>query len=145
MRKSELWAFISCFLFKHRPAAVKKGVLIHEADPQSRPVVITIFTKSVRPSVPKLQNQATITTGRDCGLAEWIIDESCLVYVVIAYCYPVFPYLISNIMFSLFTDKPRSSTQLNKKEGSEIIEIFFSITQSIIGSQGNSNRISSQL
>ena len=63
--------------------------------PQSRPVVITIFTQSVcqsirtyvcpsvhpsvRPSVPKLQNQATITAGRDCGLAEWIIDDSCLV------------------------------------------------------------------
>ena len=31
------------------------------------------------PSVPKLQNQATITAGRDCGLAEWIIDDSCLV------------------------------------------------------------------
>ena len=29
-------------------------------------------------SVPKLQNQATITAGRDCGLAEWIIDDSCL-------------------------------------------------------------------
>ena len=43
--------------------------------PQSRPVVITIFTQSVRqsvrpsvrPSVPKLQNQATITAGRDCA------------------------------------------------------------------------------
>ena len=58
--------------------------------PQSGPVVITIFTHVVRtsvrpsghPSVPKLQNQATITAGRDCGLAEWIIDHSCLVFVV---------------------------------------------------------------
>ena len=42
--------------------------------PQSRPVVITIFTQSpIFTSVPKLQNQATITAGRDCGLAEWII------------------------------------------------------------------------
>ena len=32
-----------------------------------------------RPSIPKLQNQATITAGRDCGLAEWIIDDSCLI------------------------------------------------------------------
>ena len=47
--------------------------------PQSQPVVITIFTQSVRPSVPKLQNQATITAGWDCGLAEWIIDDSCFV------------------------------------------------------------------
>ena len=45
--------------------------------PQSRSVVITIFTQC--PSVPKLQNQATITAGRDCGLAGWIIDDSCLV------------------------------------------------------------------
>ena len=51
--------------------------------PQSRPVVITIFTQSVRPSVPKLQNQATITAGRDCGLAEWIIDDSCLLFLYI--------------------------------------------------------------
>ena len=54
--------------------------------PQSRPVVITIFTQSVRPSVrpsvPKLQNQATITAGQDCGLAEWIIDDSCLVFLL---------------------------------------------------------------
>ena len=32
------------------------------------------------PSVPKLQNQATITAGQDCGLAEWIIDDSSLVF-----------------------------------------------------------------
>ena len=51
--------------------------LIHEAD--HSPVVITIFTQSVRKYVPKLSNQATITAGRDCGLAEWIIDDSCLV------------------------------------------------------------------
>ena len=29
---------------------------------------------------PKTSNQATITAGRDCGLAEWIIDDSCLVF-----------------------------------------------------------------
>ena len=33
----------------------------------------------VRPSFPKLQFQAEINAGRDCGLAEWIIDDSCLV------------------------------------------------------------------
>ena len=47
--------------------------------PQSRPVVITIFTQIIRPCVPKLQNQATVTAGRVCGLAEWILDDSCLV------------------------------------------------------------------
>ena len=54
--------------------------------PLSRPVVITIFTQSVRqsvsPSVPNLQNQATITAGLDCYLTEWIIDYSCLVYLI---------------------------------------------------------------
>ena len=29
--------------------------------PQSRPLVITIFTQSVRPSVPNVQNQVTIS------------------------------------------------------------------------------------
>ena len=61
-----------------------KNVLINFLDPrgrpQSPPVVITIFTQVVSPSVllsvPILQNQAKIT---DCGLAEWIIDDSCLV------------------------------------------------------------------
>ena len=53
---------------------------------RSQSVVITIFTqgvrtsvRSVRMSVPNLQNQAAITACRDCGLAEWIIDDSCLV------------------------------------------------------------------
>ena len=35
---------------------------------------------SVRLHVSKLQNQATLTAGRDCGLAKWIIDDSCLVF-----------------------------------------------------------------
>ena len=56
----------------------------HWIDPRGRPQ-ITIFTQSVRPSVPKLQNQATITAGRDCGLAEWIIDDSCLVFSFFAF------------------------------------------------------------
>ena len=42
---------------------------------------------SVLPYIPKLQNQATITAGRDCGLAEWIIDDSCLVmYCLVLSC-----------------------------------------------------------
>ena len=36
---------------------------------------------SVRLSVPKLQNQATITAGWDCEQAEWIIDDFCLVLI----------------------------------------------------------------
>ena len=43
---------------------------------------------SVRPSGTKLQNPATITAGRDCGLAKckmakWIIDDSCLVILYV--------------------------------------------------------------
>ena len=46
--------------------------------PQSRPVVITIFTHSVRPSQNfKIKRQSL--PGRDRGLAVWIIDDPCLV------------------------------------------------------------------
>ena len=52
--------------------------------PQSRLLVITIFTHVVHPyvrmSVPKMQYQAEITASRNCGLAEWINDDSCLVW-----------------------------------------------------------------
>ena len=42
--------------------------------PQTRTVAITIFT------LFKIdQNKKCFTAGRDCGLAEWIIDDSCLV------------------------------------------------------------------
>ena len=62
--------------------------LIHSADTQARPVVITIFTRSVclsvLPFIPTFQNLAkqnniqlkiVIATGGTGGLAEWIIDE----------------------------------------------------------------------
>ena len=58
-------------------------LLIHEADPQSRPIVITIFERVVRPSVLTFQNLAkqnnfqariVMATDRTVGLAEWIID-----------------------------------------------------------------------
>ena len=43
--------------------------MIHDPDPQSRPVVITISACVVCPSVC-----IVIATGRTVGLAEWIID-----------------------------------------------------------------------
>ena len=55
--------------------------LIHSADPQSRPVVIIVFTHVVRPSVPTFQNlakhkvQAKIVIAT-VGLAEWIIADT---------------------------------------------------------------------
>ena len=73
-------AFVEYFFWSTRPIIVP------------RPVVITIFTQctccpSVRPSVclsvPKLQYQAEITAGRNCGLVEWIINDSCLVLFLI--------------------------------------------------------------
>ena len=58
--------------------------MIHEADPQSRPVVIIIFARgvctSVRPHILNFANQSNfqakivIATGGTIGLAEWIID-----------------------------------------------------------------------
>ena len=65
--------------------------LIHSAHPQTRPVVFIIFTQtSVRTSVPTFQNIANynkrrlkimITTGGTVGLAEGIIDDTCLVVI----------------------------------------------------------------
>ena len=67
----------------------KEPKLILSADPQSLPVVIIVFTHVVRPSVPTFQNLAKqnkfqaktmFTTGKTVGLAEWIINDICLVY-----------------------------------------------------------------
>ena len=62
-RKSSLFSSFSIFL-------------INSANPKSRPVGIIVFAHDVRTSVRKLQNQATITAGQDCGKTEWIIDDS---------------------------------------------------------------------
>ena len=62
--------------------------MIHEPDPQSLPVVITIFARVVCPSVltyqnlikqNKVQARIVIATGGTVGLAECIID-SILIY-----------------------------------------------------------------
>ena len=37
--------------YKGKENICKIGILIHEVDPQSRPVVITIFTRGIRPFV----------------------------------------------------------------------------------------------
>ena len=58
-------------------------ILIHKADPQSRPVVITILTRGVC-TVPTFQNlskqnnfqlKIVLATGGNVGLVEWIIDS----------------------------------------------------------------------
>ena len=62
--------------------------LIHSAHPQSRPVVIIVFAYVVRSSVPtsqnlakhnKIQAKTMFTSGETVGLADWIIDDDCLV------------------------------------------------------------------
>ena len=62
--------------------------LIHLADPQSRPVMIIVFARFVRPSVPTFQNlikqnkfqvKTLFTTGEIVGLGEWIMEDSCIV------------------------------------------------------------------
>ena len=72
------WTFILCSI-----------LLIHSADPQTRPVVIIIFEQIyVRTSVPTFQIIAkqnkrhvkiVVTTGETVGLAEGIIDDICIV------------------------------------------------------------------
>ena len=67
-------------------------LLIHSADSQSWPVVIivhcfhTCSPTCVRPHFSKssktkqIQVKTMFTTGKTVGLAEWIIDDTCLVY-----------------------------------------------------------------
>ena len=63
--------------------------LIHSANPQSRPVVISVFTHVIRPSVStsvptfknlakqnKFQLKTMFTTGDIVDLAKWIIDDT---------------------------------------------------------------------
>ena len=53
------------------------------ADPQSRLVVITIFTYVVRPSplfkIHKTEQSSSDNSGGTVSLAEWIIDDTCFV------------------------------------------------------------------
>ena len=70
---------------------ISDDLLIHSADPQTRPVVIIVFIHgSVRPSVLTFQNIAKqnkcrvkimIATSGTLGLAEGIIDDTCLVSI----------------------------------------------------------------
>ena len=72
--------------------------LIHEADPQSRPVVINIFGHVVRTSVTYFSKQNKLKTKHffqaktmfvtsvTLGLAEWIIYDTCLVITYIHVC-----------------------------------------------------------
>ena len=57
--------------------------LIHEADPQSGPVIIIVSAYVIRPFVPTFQKKIPAKTmfaaGMTVGLAKWIKDDTCLV------------------------------------------------------------------
>ena len=58
-------------------------LLIHEADPQTWSLVIMVFTNVFRPHFSKqnrFQVKTMFATGDTVGLAEWIIDDTCLVF-----------------------------------------------------------------
>ena len=65
-----------------------QSFLIHSANPQPRPVGIIVFAHVVYPYVrphfskssKTKQAKTTFATGMTVGLAEWIIDDICLVY-----------------------------------------------------------------
>ena len=71
-------------------------ILIHSANPQSRPVGIIVLAQVVRPSVrtplfksSKTKQQKTMfAIGETVGLAEWIIDDTCLVYFAFFATFP---------------------------------------------------------
>ena len=88
------YGFSVCTDNSHHNLLVSVEILIHSANPQSRPVVIIVFThifrSSVRPYVPTFQGLAKqnecqmktmFITGETRGLAEWIIDDTCLVFI----------------------------------------------------------------
>ena len=59
----------------------KKNILIHSANPKSRPVGIIVFAHDVRMSPlfksRKTKQQKTMfATGVTMGLAKWIIDDT---------------------------------------------------------------------
>ena len=66
--------------------------MIYSANPQSRPVLIIVSAHVVRPYVSfqnlakqnKFHGKTMFTTGETVDLAEWIIDDSCLISFVIA-------------------------------------------------------------
>ena len=65
-----------------------QAISIHSANLQSRPVGIIVFTHVIRPSPlfkpRKTKQQKTMfATDLTMGLAEWIIDDTCLVSLLL--------------------------------------------------------------
>ena len=78
------------------------SLLIHLADPQSKNIVY--------PPAPTFQNnfkvKALITTGEIVGLAEWIIEDTCLVFDYDEY---VIAFLSAKMTMSVKTE-PQKTT-----------------------------------
>ena len=77
-------------------------LMIHSADLQSRLVVIIVFTHVVRTSVRtcvstfqnvtkqnKFQVKTILATGESVGLAKWIIDNTCHIFILYCQCLEV--------------------------------------------------------
>ena len=88
--------FLSPCLMNERKTKAWIILLIHSADPKSRPVGIIVFTHVVRPSVSTFQNLAKqnkyqaktmFTTGETLVLAEWITDYTCIVLGFVSKCF----------------------------------------------------------
>ena len=85
LKKSQL-IYIHIELLIHK-ADHSHARLIHSANPKSRPVRIIVFAHVVRPSIrPHFSNLEKQNNRKQCsllavtmGLAEWIIDDTCLV------------------------------------------------------------------
>ena len=78
---------------RRQSISVKELFLIHEADPQSQPLGIIVFYTCpfvrllVRPHFlkqNKFQAKRMFATGESVGLADWIIDDTCLVFLRLA-------------------------------------------------------------
>ena len=98
-----------------------QDLLIHQADPQSRPVVITIlvlYVLSVRPSLRpfvtfqnrktnKVQERKVIAAGVNASLAEWIIDGTHVLFKHVflgVKCYAMCPHGIVTDLFNTAPD-----------------------------------------
>ena len=65
------------------------NILIHEADPQSRLIVIIVFAHVVRLSVRhhfskqnNFQAKTVFATGETVGRLSWVIGDTCVIFII---------------------------------------------------------------
>ena len=94
---------VETFFTKKIAVCFEINVLIHLANPKSWPVGIIVFEHVVRPSTlfksSKTKQQKTMfATGVTVGLAEWIIDDNCLVFFFLLLLFlPIFCQVSRNL------------------------------------------------